>query len=346
MTNRELSKQLGISPATLSLVINNKPGISVATRTRVLDQLAALGFSKLVRTAPAPQPAVPGHNICFVVYKRHGDILDRSPFFLLIMESVENCARLHGYNILFIFIDRRNPMEEQMERLRTMDCKSAVIFATEMLDDDISLFHDLPFPYVILDNDFPWANIDSVAINNTLGTFQAVEHLVQAGHRKIGYLKSKVRIRSFDERTAGFTQALAHFGLTLPPHLQFELDYSEEGSYQDFKRYLADGAELPTAFVTDDDTIAAGVIKVLTEASISVPDDISVVGFNDRPLCEISSPPLTSIRVPKYAFGSMAIELLVKRLENTEIQRDAIRSFKYRIGTEVVRRQSVKKRFG
>ena len=341
MTNRELAKKIGVSPATLSLVINNRPGISAETRVRVLAKIKELGLDSIVKTETSPAAAAADSSICFVVYKRHGNILDQSPFFLYIMESVASCAHMHGYNLLFFSIDRRSPMEGQLARLAQTGCKGAVVFATEMLEDDVPFLADLPFPSVVLDNDFPLMNMDSVAINNTLGTFQAVEHLVSMGHKSIGYLKSHVFINSFDERTTGFGEAMRHFGLRFAQEHVFELDYSEEGSYQDFKKILVSRPHLPTAFVTDDDTIASGAIKALSEIGVSVPDDISIVGFNDRPLCEQSKPRLTTVRVPKYAFGAMAIDLLIKRINDNGVRSDSIRSIKYRVGTELMIRESV-----
>lgn len=339
MTNQELAKLLNISPATLSLIINNKPGISASTRSKVLEKLEHLGYSNLVKKEITPMANA---NICFVVYKRHGGVLDSSPFFLLIMESIENCAHKYGYNILFYSIDKRNPVEEQIHQLNFMDCRGAVIFATEMLDDDIALFSTLRYPFVVLDNDFPLKNLDTVAINNTLGTFQAIEHLVLMGHKKIGYLQSRIFINSFGERELGFSNALSHFGLELNPDYIFRLDYSEGGSYQEFKQILSDNVKLPTAFFTDDDTIAIGAMKALLEKGISVPHEVSIIGYNDRPVCTVSSPPLSSIRVPRYSFSSMAIELLVKRIQNDFGEKDSIPSFKYRIGTELVVRDSVR----
>lgn len=167
-----------------------------------------------------------------------------------------------------------------------------------MLEDDISVFSELNFPYVILDNDFPFKNLDSVAINNTLGTFQAVEHLVSMGHTKIGYLQSCIYINSFGERETGFSNALKQFGLKLNSDYIFRLDYSEEGSYRDFKHIISTGRELPTAFFTDDDTIAAGAMKAMFEAGISVPGDVSLIGYNDRPVCSVSSPPYLPYAFP------------------------------------------------
>lgn len=347
MTYREIAAQLNISPATLSLVVNNKPGISQATRERVLLGLKSHGYEHLIKPIVAAHAADNASvqsgqdNICFIVYKRDGKILDSHSFFLLLIESIESYAQRCGYNTLFLSIDRRNPMEPQLQRLNGMDCKGAIIFATEMHDDDIAYFNTVNLPLVILDNDFPYMNVDSVSINNQLGTYQAVEYLVRMGHRKIGYLQSDNPINSFLERENGFRQALAKFALDLDPAFVFKINYTEEGSYQDFRKCLSQKPPLPTAFFSDDDTIVAGAVKALVEAGISVPHDISLIGFNDRPAYEKSSPPLTSIRVPKYAFGAMAVDLLVKRIEKSDLCKEGNHSYKYRIGTELIIRSSV-----
>jgi DNA-binding LacI/PurR family transcriptional regulator len=340
MKNKDIAKELGISQATFSLVINNKPGVSSRTREVVINYLHSHGYSDLLTPPPNTSSQ---KNICFIVYKRNGAILDQSPFFLLLMESIESSSRKRGYGNSFFTLDRRNPLDEQIQNVNSMDICGAVIFATEMEDDDIELLTSLKMPIVLLDNDFKNKIIDSVCIDNNLGTFQAVEHLVNMGHRKIGYLQSKRQINSFRERYRGYLSALDSFGLSLEPQYHYHVDYCEEGSYQDFKKIMNSKIALPTALFTDDDLIASGVIKALNEKGIKVPDDISIIGFDDRPICEKITPSLSSIRVPRLSFGSHAIDLLVNRLENDSSLINMNYSVKMRIGTFIKQRNSVKK---
>lgn len=332
MTNKELAQLLDISPAGLSLVLNNKPGVSEATRKRVLARIEELGYTSMIRKN-TQQSA----NLCFVVYKKHGAILDQHPFFLLLMESIEGRAHKYGLSVLLLTIDCRQPVEPQLARLDSMDARGAVIFATEMSDDDLSLFAQVKMPLVFLDNDFTRANVNTVAINNTMGTYQAVAHLVSRGHTRIGYLQSTARISSFDERHNGFAHALASFGLTLRPEDIFSVRYTEQGSYQDFKAILQGKPALPTAFVADDDTLAIGTMKVLQENGFSVPGDIAIVGFNDRPECQTTQPPLTSVNVLRHSFGAAAVDALMQHLEREQIND---RALKVRVSTQLVVRGS------
>ena len=344
MTYKEIAKELSISPATLSLVLNNKPGISEGTRQRVLDEVERLGLAHLIKINP-PASTSAG-NLCFVVYKRTGSVLDQHPFFLLIMESLESQAHQNGYNLLINTIDGRSPVIPQIMRLNEMDIQGVVIFATEMEDTDLDYLRELRHPFVVMDNNFTLSNINTVAINNEMGTFQAVSHLVKQGYRKIGYLKCSERISSFRERERGYTSALEHVGLSLDPADVLEARYSEEGSYRDFKHIFSTPRELPRAFFTDDDTIVSGFMRALAEKGVRVPQDISIVGFNDRPSCELFSPPLTSVDVPKHSFGAEAVDTLVqliKKHEESGVRNRYGRALKIRICTQLVERQSTRK---
>lgn len=336
MTNKEIAKQLGISPAALSLIINHKPGVSDATREAVLEQLQEMGLGHLIKKTPV-QPA---NHIAFIIYKRHGKILDLHPFFLLLMENIETQARTHGYNILLYTIDKRRPLESQLEHLNELDCQGAILFATEMDQDDMTALDGLTMPLVVLDNDFTCLPCNTVSINNEMGTWQAISHLVERGMTRIGYLKSSIRISSFEERQRGYEQALLAHQLTLSTEDIIELHYSEEGSYRDMRAYLQTHTDLPEAFVCDDDTIAVGTLRALLEAGCHVPDDLSIVGFNDRPSCEVTEPALSSIHVSRHAFAIEAVDELMRLLQQPASASSCSR--KIRIGTKLIQRGSVR----
>lgn len=345
MTHKEIARQLGISPAALSLIVNGKPGVSVETRQRILQQLEQMGYAHLIKKTPGtvePVSSVLEKNLCFVLYKQSGRIINQNPFVMLLMEHIENRAKQFGYQLLVTTIDSTLPLSPQFARLNHTGAHGILIMATEMRDEDEQYLSELTLPYVAMDNDFTNYYINTVSINNQMGTYQAVQYLVSMGHTQIGYLKSKDWISSWGERDYGFHRALAHFGLQLPEKYIFHVRYNEEASYQDFKKYLADGVALPSALVTDDDVIAIGVIRALTEAGYSVPDDVSIVGFNNRPCCTIMTPQLTSIDVPKYAFSAKAVDMLLRLISDSLAQPSYEDCIKERISTQLIVRQSVK----
>jgi len=342
MTNKEIAQQVGISPAALSLIINHKPGVSDATRSRVLDQLKDMGYEELIKKAPLSEPS---NNICFIIYKRHGEVLDNHPFFLLLMENIEAQARTYGYHILLSTIDKRQPIEPQINRIDELHAQGAIIFATEMFDEDMSAFESMLLPFVALDNDFTRLSCNTVSINNQMGTYQAIDYLIKNGHQTIGYLKSQTRISSFKERHWGYDLALNHFQLSFLPENIWTVHYTEEGSYRDIRQILETSSrQLPDAFVCDDDTTAVGAIRAFTEKGIRVPEDISIIGFNDRPTCEVTTPPLTSVNVSKKAFAIEAVDELMRLLQHPVSQSADNRSRKIRIGTKLIIRESVRQK--
>ena len=180
MTNKEIAKQLGISQATLSLVINNKPGLSDATRQRVLSQLISGGFQHLIKedfVAPGTS-----RNIAFVVYKCNGTILDLHPFFVLLLESIGNRAQHYEYNVIVRILDQRNPILPQLENIDKLDINGIIFFGTEMDYESLKNTNVLHHPFVIMDNDFSWENVNTVSIHNEMGTYQAIEHFPRKSH--------------------------------------------------------------------------------------------------------------------------------------------------------------------
>jgi len=335
MTNKELAQKLNISPAALSLVLNNKPGISDGTRKRILGRLEEMGYGDLARKN-TPRSG----NLCFVVFKKHGKILDQHPFFLLLMEGLEAQTRKYGLNLLFFTVDCRQPMEAQIERLNALDAKGVVVFATEMLLEDIPFFQRLNMPFVALDNDFTCFDVNTVAINNQMGMFQAVEHLVSLGHKEIGCLCATERISAFAERRLAFQNAMAGFGLPLREEYVITLPYPEQESYHAFKAYLEKSPRLPTAFVSEDDTMAIGAMRALIEAGFRVPEDVAMVGFNNRPNCASVKPGLTSVDAPKQTLGTAAIDALMQLIGRRERQEAPFQGLKTRVSTQLVVRDS------
>ncbi len=310
LTNREIAGRLGISETAFSYIINNKPGIAEKTRARVIKEIVKLGYAHLLKKDTPP----PGKSICFVIHKRHGRILNQSPFYLLLMEQIEEQARKTGFNLNVRTIDTADSPELHIKDLNQSGVSGLIVFATEMLDEDMLHYKLAEMPVVSMDNDFTHLGFDSVVINNRAGTYKAVEHLVRNGHRKIGYLQSKIYINSFGERDEGYQSAMRHFGIEPSPKLRFRLGFLEEESYRDFKKILAGRVELPSAFVSDDDTLSVGVMRALLEHGVSVPEEISLLGFDDRPVCQLTQPQLTTIASHRDNFGVLAVDLLVERI--------------------------------
>nr|WP_274603294.1 substrate-binding domain-containing protein [Blautia luti] len=157
------------------------------------------------------------------------------------------------------------------------------------------------------------------------------------------YLHSLESISSFDERRDGYFSAMKHFHLELPQDDIYYVHYSEEESYQDIYRIFKDSPVHSTAFICDDDTIAAGALRAFHMLGYKIPEDISLIGFNDRPNASLTRPSLTTINVPKGAFGTAAVDSIINLISKKQNNNCWTSSLKTRIGTQLVIRDSVKK---
>lgn len=334
MKAKEIARLLGVSPSTVSMAINNRPGVSAARRQEIIEKINQLGCSGLLSKESSSE-----RNIGFIVYKNSGDILGESPFFTLLMEGVGKAVRENGGNLMFMQIVKDGPIQDQKRIISANNCRGFIIFATEAFENDMAFFHALKLPFVILDNDFSEEGANTVCINNRQGVLLAIRHLRKLGHRNIGYLRSKSEINSFTARFDAFCAHMARLELAVRPENVVNLSYSEQGACGDIADYLRGNPMLPTAFLADNDLLAYWAVKAFQEAGLSVPGDVSVVGFDDRPICTMSEPALTTVAVPRDVFGPAAVELLMKQLDNPESG-----SIKIEVGVRLIQRESTAKR--
>lgn len=342
MKAKEVAEILGISQATLSLVVNNRPGISAHTRQKVLSELKARGFDYLINeTSEETEAEGTGGNskvIAFVNYRVNGELLEFDSFFPLIINNLERRARKYGYNLSYINVSRFD-IENGICNIKASECSGYVIFATEMKEQDMQPFLNLKIPFVLLDNRFNGQDINVVKVNNEQGTYIGVEHLWKKGHRKMGYLRSGVDIDSFDERCMFALKAMHEFGAENPEKYLYTIGYPMEPAYEGMKKLLERNPELPTAFMVDNDLVAAGAMKALKEAGYRVPEDVSFVGFDDRPICFLMEPQLTTVQLPREYFGAEAVEILIRMLNGeTDI------NLKVEVNSKLIERESVAER--
>lgn len=335
LKRKDIANILGISQATVSMVLNNKKGISDKRRKEIIEKIKELNSDYMLKNL---REDINNNNIGFVVYKRHGDIIDQSPFFSLIIENVNNELLKYKHNLIFLQLDKNN-YNAQKKQIKDNNCKGLIIFAVEAFEDDLEIFKSIGLPFVIVDNNFIYKNLDTICVNNGLGIYKGIKHLYDLGHRKIGYIKSKTRINSFLERAEYYHKVMKGFDLEVVEEDIFEIRYSEIFGYEDMKNILSSRKIKHTAFITDNDLLAFVSMKSFQEFGYKIPDDISIVGFDDRPICLYSVPKLTTLSIPKDILGNMAAHLILDKIinHNNKIP------IKIEIGVELIVRESTKK---
>ncbi len=309
---REISRLTGFSPATVSNALNHKHGVNAETAATIIAKAKELGYyddSKISK-------------IKFVIFKKKGYVVENTPFFTQMIAGVETEGRKCGFDVIICNLDQRESnYEEQLQGLLD-DHSSAIIFlGTEMEDGDVDILRKFTVPLVVIDYWKEDMSFDSILINNADSFRGATERLIHCGHRRIGYLKGDFRIKPFRSRYAGYRTALEKAGLELEERHIVELHASLDGAYQDMNRYLKSLdhlTDLPTAFVADNDMIALGAMRAMEENQIRVPEDVSIIGFDDITYSSISNPPLTTIRVPKMEMGKTAVRRLRDIMEDGE----------------------------
>lgn len=301
---REISEATGFCTATVSNALNRKKGVNPETAAQIFAAAKRLGyFSKAKLEA-----------VRFVQYKSSGLVVTDTPFFAALAHGIEQECRALGLEAILTTISRSEPdFDDRLGQLLGDASCGVILLATEASEEEMKLFAQAIAPLLILDNWPESSSSSALLISNTDSACHAVEHLIEKGHREIGYLRSDVRIKNFFYRQEGYRRALALHGLVPQEHFEVPLPPDTAGAWAAMNAWLAAKQELPTAFFADNDNIALGALKAFEENGIRVPEDVSVVGFDDMPFAEFSTPPLTTVRVAKEEMGRLAVRILVGR---------------------------------
>lgn len=277
-------------------------------------------------------------DIGFVVYKCGGVIIEEYPFFNYLTESLNKGIEQNNYTMTMMYLDKNMPLNERYQALENQRYTGYIVYAVEMYPEDVEMFLKLNVPCVFLDNPFPTLAVDTVTVDNFLGIHQGFEYLYEMGHREIGYIKSKFSIVCFEERIHAFRECMKEYGLTYKEEYVMDVGYLECETEKDVEAYLDCHAELPTAFMADNDLLACRAVQTFKKCGIKVPEEVSVVGFDNRPICSFTEPKVTSVQLCGEEMGQMAVEMLMKKL-NGEKQFTS----KYKLGTKLIKNESVYK---
>lgn len=337
VTINEIAQKANVSTATVSMVLNDKPGISQATREKVIKIAEEFGYT----LSPLKKSSLKTKGkLQLTIYKKHSKVVSDTPFFQALIEGIESKSRHNTYQLIIKSISDRSDMGIIQKEIKENSIDGMLLLGTEMEEQDFKRFSKLDIPILLVDSFFININANYVVIDNLTGLYKATKFLIKNGHKQIGYLKSSVPIQNFRERYIGYRKALAEENLVHNDEHIIHLLSTMDGAYEDMKKALLNKTSLPTAFVSDNDIIAFGAMKALKENNIKIPDDVSIVGFDDMPFCTITDPNLTTINVDKNALGQLAVENLIQLIENkkriffkttlgvTLVERDSVRTIK------------------
>ena len=332
-TSRDVARLAGVSRTTVSLVLNNVPGVKISpeTRQRVLEAARQLNYYPDV----SARRLVSGktHTIA-LVWHRGPDAVYWDAFLPGFLQGITRAARRYGYHLLFRPIEQDEPDDAYVELARGHHTDGLVLSGPRADDPHLLGLHRDGFP-LVLHGQLPGTDIPSVDVDNVRGAIQAVRHLLALGHRRIGLItNAPLAYTSARQRLDGYRQALEEAGLVPDDDLVRFGDFDEESG----RRAMSDLLDLPsppTAVFVASDMVAIGALRAILDRGLRVPEDIAVVGFDDIAAARFVSPPLTTIRVPALGLGWTAGELLIRIIEQ-----DVPNQTQVLLETELIVRQS------
>jgi len=315
VTRDDVARLAGVSPATVSYVINNGPRpVSEETRAKVLWAIEQLGYQPNVMAQNLRRQRTNTIGLVFTTIERHLT----HPYFVDLLTSVgEECAR-HGFDLLLSTCTDRALEQSIYERLVGGRRVAGVILTGVRHNDArIAYLSAEGFPFVVLgrpepDEDFPYIDVDGAQ-----GTDEAVQHLIDLGWRRIAFIGLSAELICADDRLAGYRRALERNGLPYDPRLVANMHTTEEAGHQAMAGFLALD-EPPDAVLACSDELALGAMNAAQEQGLVVGQDVGVIGFDDIPSAAYCRPPLTTIRQPMYEIGTRLCRMLIQIIEGEE----------------------------
>lgn len=312
MTIREIAAIAGVSPAAVSLVINQKKGVSEETRRRVMSVVEEYGY-----VIVSQKKKVERLRLMVIKYRTHGIALEENQGFIAsIIDRIESECRRFAFDLVMRNCEVKNAAETIHELMENPP-DGVILIGTELRETDYGLLDLFTVPVVVIDNDIKYRNIDTVVMDNEFLTATLVRYLYNLGYTDIGYFKFAVPVNNCDQRYQGYLQELKRLGLKAPEPVC--LKPTVDGAFEDMKHFIASGAYVPHgAMVADNDSVAIGAIKAIREAGYSIPEDVSIVGFDDIPFSAVTMPALTTMRISRSAMGILAVDLIRKRMTHPD----------------------------
>ena len=325
----DVANEARVSQTTVSLVLNHADGarLSAETRERVVKAAAKLGYQQ-VRRGFAPSDAAA--SIGFIC-----DEISTDPWTAIGLDGVREKAWERGLTVTVMTTRGDADMESAALARLTAQPLVGLIYATintRLIDAPATL---LLTPTVLLNCHVANGALSSVVPGEVAGGHAATDVLIRAGHRRIGYVNGEASMEASRHRLRGYRQALATADLPFDPDLMREGNWQPISGYE-AARELMSLKRPPTAIFCANDLMAVGAYEALHELGLRIPDDVAVMGYDDREIAQHLHPPLTTVLLPHFEMGSIAAEILLDAASGS-----AIRPRQIKVECPIVRRGSV-----
>lgn len=333
LTIRDIAGAAGVSPATVSLVLNGKGEISGETRARVLEAVASLNY--VPRVAKARQNV--GEKLRFLKIAKHGHTVNRDHniFISDYIDGMSNEATRRGYT-LEVVSHEGHTISAIAETLAGAPISGVIALGTELSESDVRIIQGLGLPTVFIDTFYDIIDANFVNMNNEDAVHKVLARLKDQGFERIGFIASHVETTNFRLRQEAFHKNMTRLGLKVNESDVFSVESTYDGAYADSLALLKGGIDLAECYFCTNDVIAYGFIKALKEFNIRIPEDVSIIGFDNLPLSSTMEPSLTTIDVSKRKIGYLAVTVLDELINASDVQPPV----KILVGAELIARSS------
>lgn len=239
-----------------------------------------------------------------------------NPFFSYITRSIQRVAHRYGYSL--IVCDTDDNIEFEIEHINLLTSKGVdglIIMPVGQKYEHIQNVLNISIPVVLMDRSFDELRTHCVVVDNYTGAYKAVEHLIALGHSRIAIIQGLPNTKTNNERVKGYKDALIRHNLPIDENLIVGNDYRKENGYIETK-FLLNLVTPPTAIFTTSDLITLGALQAFNEEGYCIPEDISIVSFDDIDFAPYLIAPLTTVRQPKELMGEIAVKLLVEDMKS------------------------------
>lgn len=327
ITIKDIAKFAGVSQSTVSKALNDRPDVSTNTKRKILEIAKELNFTPHAFGKALKKKTSENVGVLFC---RDLHSLSGNPFYSRVLEGIEAELAINNFNLLLQIITETTKDElPKMVRERQVD---GLILVGTFKDDYLNRILDSGIHRLMVDPNKIVERCCHVLIDNEYGAFQATKYLIDRGHKRIGFISGDLARLSFQQRYDGYKKALKLNDIPLDEN--FVQAFGLENGYEHV-RYLVEKQNVRCIFSANDLNAIYGY-KAINEMNLRIPEDVSIIGFDDIDLAKMSAPPLTTVRVYKEELGSIAVRMLLK-LINGEAENNATTI----VPTKLVERKSV-----
>jgi len=312
-TLKEVAKKADVSITTVSRVINKSDKVNEETRVRVQQAMRSLGYQ--------PNRVAQRLRATKGISKLLGLIIPdiQNQFYSNIVRGIEDVSYGNDYAVILCNSDE-NPNKERfyLDVLRSESVDGVILPPIHQYGKMVEGMIESGIPLVCVDRKLARESVDTVVVNNRKGAHSAVSHLIDLGHKRIAIISSSPQFSSFQERQAGYEQALQDHDIEIDPALIHQGDPRSSKNAKKLVRSLLESDSPPTALFITNNLMTLGALEAIHELELEIPQDISIIGFDDMPWATAISPPLTVVRQPGYEMGRRAAELFFQRISDPD----------------------------